>query len=702
VGLWARRRPYVAALIACFTVVSALGLGTLVWQWRAAEAARRNMEVALYESRVALADRELTAGEPGHALELLADCPPALRGWEWFHLRHRRRFHEAKLDPSDISVVATAFHPAGKILATGQGQEAIAIWEVGDGGLQLSRTFAAHQCDATSLAFSRDGGMMVSTSFDGSAKIWDTATWEVRHALEGKPLGGLWAGAVHPDGRRIALAGFHKVVGLWDPESGQLRMFHGHDDRVTGVAIHPDGRLLASSSDDATVRVWDVESGREIHSYRNTGLYPYDSVAFSPDGHFLVAGDYGGALTLWETASGRQVFHRGHHSAVIRRLAFSPDGRRIATVGGFDRGVVIWDAATGQDVLSLYGHASEVWDVAFRADGQQLASVALGSLRVWDAFRREDTLDPEELVLRGHTEHVDALAFSPDSQRIATASWDRTVRLWDPSSGRLIQTLDGPAGASSCVAFGPAGRLAASGRDRTITIWDANGALIHRLPGHQRSVFALVFSHDGRYLASAGEDCKVMVHEAASGRLIAEKGMEFDKFVYALAFSPDDTRLAIAIGEGTVVLRDIVSGRTEHVLKLSHTAAQRVMGLAYSPDGRSLAFGTQSDGIQVWDPATGRRIREIKNHDEEIFAVAYSPDGRYLASGGRDRQVRIWSTIDGSELHAFGDAIGPILGVKFSPDGRYLAATDGDKSVRIWDLARHPLSAPAQGTKSAR
>ena len=227
-----------------------------------------------------------------------------------------------------------------------------------------------------------------------------------------------------------------------------------------------------------------------------------------------------------------------------------------------------------------------------------------------------------------------------DGRRIATASWDRSVRLWDPASGRLLQELEGPVGALTCVAFSPDGRLAAAGRDRAVTVWDATGRVRQTLSGHQRVVLALAFSRDGNAwprrarIVSSGS-------ETTSAGLTLKESLEFQGFIYSLAFSPDDTQLAVAIGAGTVAIREMGAGRSEAALKLARRA-ERVTGLAYSPDGRHLAFGTESEGLQVWDPLTGRRIRAINGHDGEVLAVAYSPDGRHLASGGKDRTVRIW------------------------------------------------------------
>jgi WD40 repeat protein len=688
VALWARRRPYVSGMIACVAVLFCLGLGTVFWEWRAAVTARKNMEVALYESRIALADRELSSGEPSHAMELLDDCPPALRGWEWYHLSNRRRFDEVR-SGDEFEAVSVAFHPDGGLLAAGLGMNTIIVWDTRDGTLKERHRFDAHSGGIMSVAFSRDSRRLVSSSFDGTAKVWDTTTWKVLAALEGKPLGRLWCAAIHPDGERIALAGFNKTVGLWKPTSGELRMFNGHQDRVTGVAFHPDGRLLASASDDATVRLWDIESGRQVRMHRDPGLFSFNCTAFSPDGRYVAAGSGGGAVALWETATGREVFRRVHQSASIRCLAFSPDGYRIATTGGFDRAVVIWDAATGRDLLSLHGHPGQVWGVTFRADGQALASAGERMIRIWHAPRHKRITAAGRLILRGHEERLEAVAFSPDSRRIATASWDRTVRIWDPATGQPIQTLHGPGGALNCVAIAPDGRVAAAGRDRTITIWDAAGKLIQCVTGHERNVLALAFSHDGSLLASSGEDGIAAIWDVTRTEPTFSGRIKFDSFLYSLAFSPDDSQLAIAVGKGVVWLQAVRTKK--HHLTLGSARPLRVNSVAYSPDGLSLAAGTQDHGVQIWDSKSGRLIRESKDHDGEVWAVAWSPDGRYIASGGADRTVRIWNAATGIALHVYTEGASVIHSLAFSPDGRYLAATNGDKTVSVWDLIHNPV-----------
>src|SRR5262245_10331089 len=367
---------------------------------------------------------------------------------------------------------------------------------------------------------------------------------------------------------------------------------------------------------------------RLSHRY-SSALYIYHdaydgyvlSVAFSPDGKRLATVSVNATVKLWDAATGQELLTLNTNQGQILEVAFSPDGKRLATWsdGSF---VGLWDAATGQALHSLWSGA--VMSVAFSPDGKRLASAGF-SVYLWDAATGHKLLALKDLSIA-----VGSVAFSPDGKRLATGCADGVVKLWDTATGQELITLKVHSAAVGSLAFSLDGkRLATGSADRTVKLWDtATGQELITLKGHSAAVGSVAFSPDGKRLATASADRTVKLWDTATGQeLIALKG--HSKGVFSLAFSLDGKRLATGSTDRTVIWDAAIS---QELLTLEDDSPW-VKSVAFSPDGKRLATWSWDRTVKLWDAATGQELLTLKRDRSSVKSVIFSPDGKRLAAG---------------------------------------------------------------------
>jgi len=297
---------------------------------------------------------------------------------------------------------------------------------------------------------------------------------------------------------------------------------------------------------------------------------------------------------------------------------------------------------------------------------------------------------------RSHATRVTAVTWSPDSTRIASASYDKTVRIWNVSTGDNLFTYRGHSDRVLSVAWSPDGkRIASASTDRTVQVWDAaTGNRIFTHAGHtSRQVNAVAWSPDGKLIVSAGDDNTVQIWDVATGNRIVTYRDHTD-CVTAVAWSPDGKRIASGSNDRTVRVWDPGKDTKQNIFTyllspyrgnyLYQRHKGRINAVTWSSDSRRVASASADRTVHVWDATTGRDVLISAKRSSAVNAVVLSPDGKRVASGSNDKTVQIWNTLDGSHILTYRDHLGYVTALAWSPDGTRIASASVDRSVRVW------------------
>jgi WD40 repeat protein len=372
-----------------------------------------------------------------------------------------------------------------------------------------------------------------------------------------------------------------------------------------------------------------------------------------------------------------------------RAAALSPDGGRMAVASGAT--ATVWDVASRRALFALTGHTGAVNAVAYSPDGSRLATAGDdGTARLWDAA------DGRELhTLAGHDRWVTAAAFSPDGRILATGGYDKAVRLWDVASGRPLAAWTGHAAGLRAAAFSPDGRtLAAGAADGEVRVWDvARGTTVRTFGRHAAAVRAVAFSPDGRRLATASEDRTLRVRDPADGRELTP-AVPLPDFATTLCFVPAGPSLVVGTLGGHLLNVDPTSGQPVQYIGVGPgrpaarpAHADSVVAVLASPSGGPLYSVAQDRSVLAWTTAGPPEpaLRQYRAGSGGATAVALAPDGRTLAVGGQDGTIRLWDPAAAAERASLPGHAGGVTAVLFAGKGRLVSA-GADERVRVWDL----------------
>jgi WD40 repeat protein len=509
---------------------------------------------------------------------------------------------------------ALVFARDGSRLAAGGRDRVVTIWPLGEGETGPALRLSGHADQIDTLDFSRDGRFLASGSWDNHVKLWDVAAGQELHTLLGHEDAVLSV-AFSPDGKLVASGSWDNRIWLWDAATGtRLRVLQGSLGGITQLAFSPDGLRLASASEDRTARLWDVATGRSILS-----MHSHDGevtgVAFlGPSNHpVLAVADDAGSIREWAVTNlgeRDEVTTLRGHEGPVSTVAFSPDGKRLAT-GSWDKHVVLWDLQENRPVGN------------------------------WPA----------------HQDNILSVKFSPDGRLIATTSKDKTVQLRDPASGE-VTWLGGKAGLGTTIrdiVFSPDGHsLILAGDDGTIRVWSlTEDREISRIEAHGDKILGLALNGDGTMLASAGEDGLVRLWDTS--RWAARDLRGHTKTVWAVAFSPDGRYLVSGSDDRTARLWDTGSGK-EAVTPLQHEGS--VWSVDFSPDGQFIAAGGQDSSVRLWRVDLSQEAAKVEQDltlhlcEGPVWWVRFNRDAAapVLAIGSADKTARLFKLTEARSL----------------------------------------------------
>jgi WD40 repeat protein len=535
------------------------------------------------------------------------------------------------------------------------------------------------------VALSSRRHLLAVAAADGSLRLWNV-TRPGEPVPVGPPLadgpGSLFAVAFSPDGETLAAAGTGKVIRLWDVRDPRhpvpaTRALTGPASSVYGLAFSPDGKILAAGSADAAVRLWTVPGPGGPPPAATGPLATLagpggdvQAVAFSPDGQLLAAGTAGRAVGLWNVSRPQRPVPVGRPltgpARAVLSVAFSPDGQLLAA-GSQDDKVWLWRLAGSSRAPGPPHPTSR------HPTSQDLAS---------------RDLTPQGLApLTGATDWVNSVAFSPDGTVLAAGSSDDSVRLWDVSTRRMLGTLRHP-GVVTSVAWDGGHELASGCADGTVRLWTLPPPVLAAAAGVNSLAFALA----GRSLVVASQDLEVWNPATRTEEASAAVP---GTFVNSVAYARRSGLLAAGYGSGGVQLWRVTGGRLAPAGPvLPSPAPSAVESVAFSPDGQTLASGSDDGQVRVWDvrdPARPVLLAKVPDSADQVFCVVFSPDGKILAAASTDNLTRLWDIAAPARPVRLGAALRGTtsydMSAAFSPDGKTLAIGSADKTVHLWDVA---------------
>ena len=596
----------------------------------------------------------------------------------------------------------------------------------------LLGTYYDYPLSATNVAYSPDGSLLVTSgcaepgpsqqtlSCDSAELVfYDVDNGELLERVATEHPVFTSRLVFSPDGDQLASSDWLGNIILWDVATRKPKgdMLDGPSGRVLDILFTPDGETLLASYEvlgtgpnsvsaiGSQFRYWDTQTLEEVELISRPTTLPYSNLAVTRDGEHLIATIMGASALIFRDLNTFEAIpdHFEDNDLAARSMALSPDGKTLA-LGNHVGSITFWDVESGTPLpVEIEAHTDSISDIAYSPDGAYLVSVSGDqTLRVWEVGTYEQIGDPFVYTDR----EIADIAFLPDSHQFAAASADGSVKVWslDPGSA-VARALAGHTDGVWDVAFTSTGDYAASASaDETILVWDLTGepTLESQLSTDSWELYIMAFSPDDTLLAVGGQLGLEVWDWQAGERLYFNRTVHTEPIV-SLDFNPDGSILATGGMDAQIIFWNPETGDTIGEPLLGHPSV--VNDLAFTPDGSRLlsvscsnepSIMCETGSILIWSmedsPAP---IKKIEAHDRDIYALEISPDGTQFATASTDEIVLLWDLESGQRIgdpilgHEFG-----VVSLAYSGDGALLASGGIDQKIMIRDLASRQRVGP--------
>lgn len=584
-----------------------------------------------------------------------------------------------------------------------------------------SSTLAYQHSIVDAVAFSPNGKYLATAGLkrntDKSGKPdshGNVCVWKINNGkLNHKPLSceehedSVNAVVFSQDEKYLATASLDGSACRWEIASSSLKKIKcipphkdTHKDNKSAVVFSPNGNYLATAGANETINLRNWNDDKLVSREQPSDYVK--AIAFSPNGSYVAKVSLNGIGYVWDVNMNKLLAKFGSQKDAVNAIAFSPNSEYIATVGS-GKTVGVWETTSGKQVTELGDHKNTVVAVAFSPNSEYLVTASLdGIVRLWHKWKTKDS-KPIELK---HEGAVTAVTFSPDGKYLATASSDNTGRVWEITSAEITSAeITSPIKAAAfmihkdgvnAVVFSPDGKYVATGSlDGTARLWEISGDRPFKFMVHKDTVKSVAFSQDkdSKYLATASNENIVRIWGTNTSEKLYD--LPHQEPVTDVAFSPNNKYLATVSNNKDIHVWERTNNKKNLFVQkpylLQHQA--NVNAIVFSPDSNYIATASLDGNARIWEITNGKRLCEMP-HKGSVTNVTFSSDGEDLATASRDNIARVWRKwnhtcvkVKPVELQhtAFVEA------VAFSPNGKYLVTGGRDSTARVWEIDKKPL-----------